>query len=71
VIFCRNHHRILSDDQKGHPQPIGPEPSLHERAAHLLYGLADLFALLIAKLREYADELLAFAKQEARPRGSS
>jgi hypothetical protein len=65
VIFCRNHHRILSDDQKDHPSIIGDPPSLHERAAHLLYGVADLFVLLIAKLREYGDELIAFAKREA------
>ena len=65
VIFCRNHHRILSDDQKDHPPLIGGAPSLHERAAHLLYGLADLFALLVAKLREYANELIEFAKREA------
>jgi hypothetical protein len=65
VIFCRNHHRILSDDQKDHPRIIGDPPSLHERAAHLLYGLADLFALLVTKLREYANELIEFAKREA------
>jgi hypothetical protein len=65
VIFCRNHHRILSDDQKDHPPLIGAAPGLHERTAHLLYGLADLFALLVAKLREYANELIAFAKREA------
>ena len=65
VIFCRNHRRILSDDQKDHPSIIGDPPSLHERAAHLLYGVADLFVLLIAKLREYGDELIAFAKREA------
>jgi hypothetical protein len=65
VILCRNCHRILSDDQKDHPRLIGGAPSLHERAAHLLYGLADLFALLVAKLREYANELIEFAKREA------
>ena len=55
VILCRNHHRILSDDQKDHPPPIDDEPSLHERAGHFLKGLADLFALLVAKLHEYGD----------------
>ena len=65
VILCRNHHRILSDDQKDHPRPIDDEPSLHERAGHFLKGLADLFALLVAKLHEYGDALIAFAKREA------
>ena len=30
-----------------------------------LKGLADLFALLVAKLHEYGDELIEFAKREA------
>ena len=70
VIVCRNHHRILSDDQKDHPQPTDYEPSLHERAGHFLRGLADLFALLVAKLYEYGDALIAFAELEAAPTGS-
>ncbi len=65
LIVCRNHHRILSDDQKDHPQPIGDEPTLHERAGHFLKGLADLFALLVAKLHEYGDALIEFAKRHA------
>jgi hypothetical protein len=65
VIFCRNHHRVLSDDQKDHPSIIGDPPSLHERAGHFLKGLADLFVLLVAKLHEYGDELIAFAKRQA------
>jgi len=68
VILCRNCHRILSNDQKDHPPLIGGAPSLHERAAHFLNGLADLFALLVTKLREYADELIEFAKREAAPK---
>jgi hypothetical protein len=65
VIFCRNHHRILSDDQKDHPAPLGDQFTLHERAGHFLKGLADLFALLVSRLHEYGDELIAFAKREA------
>ena len=38
AIFCRNHHRILSDDQRDHPLLIGGAPDLHERAAHLCMG---------------------------------
>ena len=30
-----------------------------------MYGLADLFAMLVVKLREYAAELIAVAKSEA------
>ena len=65
VIVCRNCHRILSNDQKDHPPRIDGAPSLHERAGHFLKGLADLFALLVAKLYEFSDELIEFAKREA------
>jgi hypothetical protein len=65
VIFCRNHHRILSDDQKDHPRPTSDEPTFHERVGHFLKGLADLFALLAAKLHEFGDGLIEFAKREA------
>jgi hypothetical protein len=65
VILCRNHHRILSDDQRDHPRLIGSEPTVHERVGHFLKGIADLFALLVAKLHQYGDELIAFAQREA------
>jgi hypothetical protein len=71
VIVCRNHHRILSDDQKDHPQLIRDDPTLHERAGHFLKGLADLFTLLVAKMHEYGDVLIAFAKRGAAPAGQS
>jgi hypothetical protein len=58
----------LSDDQKDHSRPLGDEPSLHERAGHFLKGLADLFDLLVARLHEYGDALIAFAEREAGPR---
>jgi hypothetical protein len=69
VILCRNCHRILSDDQKDHPPPIGDEPTLHEQVGHFLKGLADLFTLLVAKLHEYGDALIVFAKREVAPMG--
>jgi hypothetical protein len=55
--------------QKDHPTLIGDDPTLHERAGHFLKGLADLFALLVAKLHEYGDALIAFAKRDAAPAG--
>jgi hypothetical protein len=58
VIVCRNCHRKLSDTQKDHPLQICTPPCLEERIAHFLHGLADLFELLIAKFREFADQLL-------------
>ncbi len=62
VIVCRNHHRKLSDAQKDHPDPIGSPPDPLERIAHFLLGIADLFELLIKRLREFAAILIARAR---------
>jgi hypothetical protein len=59
AIVCRNCHRRLSDAQKDHPKPQGNEPSFEERLEHFLRGLADLFELLMKKMREFADALAA------------
>lgn len=62
---CRNCHRKLSDTQKDHPPKLAQAPSTLESIGHLLLGLADLFAMLVEKLREYGQFLLASAKQLA------
>lgn len=58
IIVCRNHHRKLSDTQKDHPVKIQEPPDKLEAIAHFLLGLADLFELLIRKLREFARDLI-------------
>lgn len=58
VIVCRNCHRKLSDSQKEHPDKIQDPPDKLEAIAHFLMGLADLFELLIRKLREFARDLI-------------
>ena len=55
---CRNCHRKLSDDQKNHPKQIGKPPVTHECIGHMLLGLADFFALLVEKLREFGQFLI-------------
>jgi hypothetical protein len=59
---CRNCHRKLSDDQKDHPQQVGKRPTNFEAIGHLLLGLADFLALLVAKLREYGQLLIQAAQ---------
>jgi len=59
VIVCRNHHRKLSNMQKGHPKQIGSPPDPLECIAHFLLCLADFFELLIEKLRESGDKLIS------------
>lgn len=63
---CRNCHRKLSDEQKDHPKPIGKPPVTYERIGHMLLGLADFFALLIEKLREFGNYLIQTAYNAAR-----
>ncbi len=59
VPVCRNCHRILSDWQKDHPQANSNPPTDPERMAHFLLGLADMFELLVKRLREFAVKLAA------------
>jgi hypothetical protein len=59
VPVCRNCHRGLSDLQKDHPPANRLPPSDPERIGHFLLGLADLFELLVRRLREFATKLFA------------
>jgi hypothetical protein len=64
VIVCRNCHRRLSDWQKDHhPPEKGTPPSDRERIVHFLLGLADMFELLVKRLREFAEKLFALENQ--------
>jgi len=67
---CRNCHRKLSDDQKDQPKQIGTEPDPLERIGRFLLGLADLFKLLIDKLREFGDKLIAEARARRKDFGA-
>lgn len=62
VIQCRNCHRKLSDSQLDHlsPQATGPDAQLVVIGRYLL-GLADWFALLVERLREFGAWLIELA----------
>lgn len=64
-IVCRNCHRKLSDNQKDHPKQIGKPPTTLDTIGHMLLGLADLFELLVKKLREYGIFLINTAQEMA------
>lgn len=65
ATVCRNCHRKLSDDQKDHPQKVEKSPSRLESIGHLLLGIADLFALIVEKLRECGRFLIETAREMA------
>jgi hypothetical protein len=58
-IHCRNCHRKQSDRQKDHPGPTGAPLGLSEAVGRFLLGVADFFELLIEKLREFGNALIA------------
>ena len=57
-VECRNCHRILTDLQKDHAKQSRNPPNFEEGLAHFLLGMADLFELLVGKLREFANKIL-------------
>ena len=59
VIVCRNCHRRLSDYQKDHSLWQGNPASELEPIRLFLLGLADLFEMLVKRLREFAVKLAA------------
>jgi hypothetical protein len=71
VTLCRNCHRKASDMQRDHPRQIDGEPDLLERAGHFLLGLANLFALLVEKCREFGSALLERAKAQSQANQAS
>jgi hypothetical protein len=62
IIVCRNCHRKLSDLQKDHPPQTERPRNAMEEIGRFLLGLADIFELLIKKMREFGRELIDGAK---------
>ena len=71
VPVCRNCHRIVSDWQKDHPASKSNPPSDPERIGHFLLGLADLFELLVKRLREFAQKLFALENKSQDQNGEA
>jgi hypothetical protein len=57
VTVCRNCHRRLSDYQKDHSLEQGKSGGELEPIRRFMEGLADLFEMLVKRLREYAAKL--------------
>lgn len=71
VAVCRNCHRTLSDWQKDHPASTNNPPSDPERIAHFLLGLADMFELLVKRLRKFAQKLFALENKSQDQNGEA
>jgi hypothetical protein len=61
VLLCRNCHRVVSDDQKDHlPHNSVADPML-DSIGHFLLGLADMLRIVVGKLYEFGQALIARA----------
>ena len=58
VLECRNCHRVLSDDQRDHPQATPRADPMLELIGHFLLGLADMLRIIIEKLYEFGRALI-------------
>ncbi|MBF34782.1 MAG: hypothetical protein CME85_14630 [Henriciella sp.] len=67
AIVCRNCHRKLSDAQYDHLDPAADAVSQLEIIGRFLMGLADLFELLLERLRDYGAYLINLGREHAEP----
>src|SRR4051794_16408142 len=63
VLLCANHHRLVTDDQKDHPSENPECDELLVRIGNFILGLADMLALIIDRLYEYGNALVARANE--------
>ena len=63
VLLCANDHRIVTDEQNDHPPGVdGCDPFLLS-VGNFLLGLADMFAIIIERLYEFGETLIARANK--------
>lgn len=63
-IVCRNCHRKLTEEQKGHIPPNASEPTGQlATIGHYLHGLCDLLAMILETLRKFAEWLISEAQR--------
>lgn len=58
VCICRNCHRKVSDDQKGHPAFNPNSDTMLDCIGHFLLGLADMLRLIVEKLTAFGLALI-------------
>ena len=61
MILCKNHHALITDTQKDFP-PNTDSPSELECIGRMLINLAELFRMLVEKLKEFGTYLIEMAQ---------
>ncbi|WP_298873403.1 hypothetical protein [uncultured Bradyrhizobium sp.] len=59
VLLCSNHHRLVTYDQKEHPSEPQQADQTLASIGNFLLGLADMLALILERLYEYGEALIA------------
>jgi hypothetical protein len=65
VLLCANHHRIVTDDQKDHPKENPGCDEFLASVGNFLLGLADMLELVLDRLYEFGEALIARANESA------
>lgn len=58
VLICRNCHRKVSDDQKGHPSFDPSADTMLDNIGHFLLGLADMLKIIFERLYAFGRALI-------------
>lgn len=61
VLLCANHHRIVTDDQKDRTVDVDGCDQFLLSVGNFLLGLAEMLVLIIDRLYEYGEALIARA----------
>lgn len=70
MILCKNHHALMTEFQKDFPPNASDPPNTLERLGRMLLNLAELFAILVEKFKEFGIYLIERARKEAEGVGS-
>lgn len=65
IILCRNCHRLASDAQCNHPRSQASIDPHMEMIGRFLLGLADMLRIIVEKLAEFGQTLIARAAASA------
>jgi hypothetical protein len=65
VLLCANHHRLVTYDQKDHPRENPGCEELLAQIGNFMLGVADMLAIILDRLYEYGNALVARANEAA------
>ena len=70
MILCKNHHALMTEFQKDFPAGADDSPNALECIGRMLLNLAELFAILVEKFKEFGIYFIELARKESEGAGS-